>query len=755
MSMVLAPQLPNVTFRSNFEPIGTVIERLAAQTKIPMLATGELKNYPIYVSVKDVPFQNLMDKVAEVSGGEWEKKDGSYYLSATQSLRTIQERQGDLAIINAVEATINAPIPVKKTAQDLEALAKQGEKNQEKMMEMVSEMFGSMFNADEATLKLIRSIGAASISTIVDGRRVVLSNRPNSMQALMPSKAINEITAQLKAMAKEKLAADAAKAKANAGKPKAKPGEDEEEDMAAAFSIGDIFGGGGTLKNPNLVNQLGVIQASFQIVSRKTLSVNLEVFAQSGESVYSKMVQMPILNPEERQAKVEGKTEIAINNGARAYAKALMDGEEIDPMMKMLTNTTGGFAMMFGGMGGGPAAPAFVPSLVSDEIRNAMMSPLQNEPLSGLFGPILDIEAQSKNVVALPSDDVFRTLTRSLIAGRVTLEGVLNEVDRSVSQVVTRDGTWTTVKASSPLELRSAHCNRSALSNLIKRAATKGYANLDDCADFATKQGSARGSEALALPLLTAIFRTSDLGSASALTSTGFDGLKLYASLSDFQKQALKKKQSVALASFTLPQKEILGRMIYNGLMPPFKANSEMSTGIDNFEKMDQGQKDGDEGDPMGGMGAIGMQLAGPMLSMLGMGENSFDNERTNLLPSGVPVVGSVKASSVESTGLMATNTANQTNTITVPEMLGLMESDVPFMKMAKRDYDTYRLAKQKTLFLVFKLGNQAVYFTTLYDVEVDNSRSYTKEQLPEKIRNRMKPISMGDESKATKPIDP
>jgi hypothetical protein len=271
---------------------------------------------------------------------------------------------------------------------------------------------------------------------------------------------------------------------------------------------------------------------------------------------------------------------------------------------------------------------------------------------------------------------------------------------------------------------------------LIKSGAAKGYVNLDDCSNFATAQDSARGSELLGLPIVTAEFRTSDLGSATALTSLGFDGLKLYATLTDYQKQALASNKPVALAVLNPGQTSILARMVYNGAMPPMKSGSEGP-----FDAMFNSNDTSSE-DNMGGMATLGLAMAGPMMSVLGMGEMMMDAERTVLLPNGIPVVGSIRMKSMPMDGLLAIDNTTGNRMITMPEMLGMMSSpmfdQIPTMKNMKRTFDQYKMAKQTSYLLFFQLGKGASYFTSLYDVWVDDSKTYSKDQLPEKIKARM-----------------
>lgn len=731
IATVLGFQQQTITFKSNFEPLGKVVERISAETQIPMAAFGDLKGYPVYINVKDVSVRELLEKLADVAGAEWEKKDNSYYLTADSSVRNQQEKKGDADLIAAIEATITQAPPERKKI-DFEAIAKKGENNPQEAMKFVGEIFGQMFQADEGTMEMLRIIGSKDLSSIVEGRRVVLSSTPTQMQGLLPAKATNAIRAYMK-----KLAAEA--------------GNKNKEQDANPMDFLAMFGGGAGLQHPELVNQVNTVQAAFQIQNHTTLDVTLSAFTSEGKGVYTRTVQLPFVNPELARPRVKGTTKLEVAQMAKDYAQALADGKDIDPFISMAMSAQSGMANAMSMFMGENSPLTRQPNNrpISNQIRDIMRDPVKNEPLAFLFGPLLDVEsAKGKNVVAMPSDEIVQILATQLMADGATVEGVLDEVDRSLSQKVTTDGTWEIVKASSPLEFRSAFCKRDALAELIRVGLPKGYVNLDDCSRFATKQGSARGSELLALPLITTVFKTSDIGSATALTHFGFDSLKLYATLTDFQKQALSSKRPVPLASLTPGQVDILARMVYNGPMPPMKADNDM---IEEFSKMGQ---DGEE-NGMGAMMGIGMAMAGPIMSAMGMGENSMDNERTVLLPTGIPVAGAIQLHSSTMSGLLATDAATGNNTITVPELMGVMDMEIPGFQMPKRQYSSYKLVKQTSHLLMFQLGKGVMFMTSLYDVSVDDSKTYTKDQLPKDMQDRMNMMEKAREAaKAVPPKD-
>ena len=713
-------QQPLLTFKSNFESVGKVVERISAETKMPMAAFGDIKAYPIYINVKDVPVKDLLDRIASVAGGEWERKDNSYYLTANSSLKTQQQKAGDPDLIAAIEATINQPAPKKKSQKELESMFQNSDKNPATSSKMMGEIFSQMFQADEGALELLKIIGSKDLSSIVDGRRVVLSSTPTTMQIPMSSKAVDAVQKYLKKLAM------------------ATPPKDGKPNDGGFLDFSVMFGGGQGMRKPELVNQVTTIQTVFQITNRTNLNVEISAFTGNGTGVYKRVVQLPIVNPEDSKPHVKGQTPLNKGSIAKDYAQAIEDGKKIDPFMGLLTSVqSGGMAAMSmfispDGMTSSAEAPA---RAISPAIRALMEDPSKNEPLAFLLGPVLDQQAATGgNIIAMPSDDVISTLCTQLTKEDSTVEGVLDSIDRTMTEKISHDGAWTIMQASSPLELRSAFCKRDALAALVRAGSTKGYVNLDDCSRFATAQDTARGSELLGLPIVTSVFRTSDLGSATALTSIGFDALKLYATLTEFQKQALSSKRPVPLASLTPSQTNIISRMIYNGTLPPFKTGEGM--GAEMINSIDAG------GDDMGGMMGLGLAMAGPMMAAFGMGEITMDSERTVLLPDGVPVVGAITMKSMPLDGVMAIDNSTGNKMITVPEMLGMMNSDtfaqIPGMRNMKRSFDQYKMAKQTSYLLFFQLGKNASYLTTLYDVWVDDSKTYTKDQLPVKMKERM-----------------
>ena len=93
LACVLAQQTQTVTLRANFLPVETVIQQISSQTGQPMLAAGELKNFPLYINVKNVPLNDLLTRIGKTVGGEWSKRDGNLYLTLESDLRSRQERK--------------------------------------------------------------------------------------------------------------------------------------------------------------------------------------------------------------------------------------------------------------------------------------------------------------------------------------------------------------------------------------------------------------------------------------------------------------------------------------------------------------------------------------------------------------------------------------------------------------------------------------------------------------------------------------
>jgi hypothetical protein len=753
LACVLAQQTQTVTLRANFLPVETVVRQISSQTGQPMLATGELKNFPLYINVKGVALSDLLTRIAKTVGGEWSKRDGNLYLTLESDLRTKQEREGDPEIIKALEATINAPIKPAMTEDEFKKAEKASATDEKKMMEMIGKVFSNMYNPDGASMKLIQAIGAKDLSTIIEGRRVVLSSNPNQMQGLLNNNAVNLIMAEMRKLASKSGAA-----------------KSDSEDPMAMF--GQMFGGG--LKSPELVNKVNLIQAVFQIQKRNNLSVTINAYTPDGAAIYTKQVSLPFVNPEAVRAQVTTGTPITLSEGTKEYIRALSDNSALDPFTSMIVNFNGNLGSVMGMfMGGSSASMQAAPPVtkpISPALRAKLLDPQTNEPFAMTLGEVLDAySATGQNVVAAPSDDILTALVGAIGAKSPTIEGVLDTIDRAITQEVDKDGTWTIVRASSPMELRSAFCNRIALKNLVTGANGRGYINLDDCLKYAAQQNLARGSEALAIPYTQAIFRTSDMGAATALTGIGFDALKFYGTFDANQRQALEAGKPLALASLFPGQREILARMVFNGMVPPMGADNplaEMMNGRESKATAPIGasssvtiQRAGDDDDDgMAGMAGMGMAMAGPMMSMFGLGGITMMNERTNLLPTGIPSFGTMTLKRFNMKSLMGINTDTGVSTIGVPELMAMFESDQPEMPMfggMKRSYNQYKLAQQSTLMFNFDFAKKATYFASLYDVSVDNTRTYRKDELPKKMQDRLNPPKFAPAAPDTTPPPP
>ncbi len=721
LAVVLGTQTQTITFRSNFETVEKVVERLSAQTQIPMLARGDIRTYPVYLNVKDAPVKETLERLAAVVGAQWVQKDGSWYLSQDQDLRATQEKAGDPEVVRALEATVNAPAPTPETFdfKELEKMGdgKQSEAQQQKAM---GKMFANMLAADEATMKLLRTIGAKDLSTIIEGRRVVLSSNPNQMQGRMQPNVTNAIVANIQSLAKAEL-----EKRAKAGPKKTKPGE---EDFDISEMMAGMFGGGG-LTSPENANKISLVQASFQIQKRSNLDVSISAYTADGSTVYSKQVSLPIVNPDANRPPVNGGTAVQLSANSKEFIRAMTDYRDLDPFTSMIvhagSNSMGMMTSVFPGQMGAQSAPP-KPIPISNALREKLTDPVNHEPFAEALGDVLDAHAaQGKNIIACPSDDVLTSLLSAVKSDSATVEGILDTIDRAPSQVVSTDGTWTIIRASSPLELRSAHCNRTALRSLLVNASKRGYVNLDDCVQFAAQQGRARGSEALAMPFVQAVFRTSDMGTASALTGLGFDALKLYASFDPGQRFALAAGRPIALASLTIAQRDLIARMVFDGPIPPFKAGEGL---VEIMETPDDS----------GGIAAMGSATGAATL----FGADGFSHERTNLLPEGIPVVGNVRMKSYNTPSLMAIDSSTGQSTISMPEMIGMFnsadENVPPMFKQMRRDYDLYKMATQTSLIFNFDFAKKASYFTILYDVSVD-PKTYNQASLPLKMLERLK----------------
>lgn len=80
-----------VSYESKAKDVSLILADLQKQTSVPFLARG-LKDWPLIVSVKDMPLRRLMDKIAEVTDATWEKEGEKQILVRTDTRRREAEK---------------------------------------------------------------------------------------------------------------------------------------------------------------------------------------------------------------------------------------------------------------------------------------------------------------------------------------------------------------------------------------------------------------------------------------------------------------------------------------------------------------------------------------------------------------------------------------------------------------------------------------------------------------------------------------
>ncbi len=81
-----------VSFSVPAARLENLLPELGKAVGVPMEAETATKDEVVLVRVKDMPLQTLMAKIAEVSGAEWEEKQGVYRLGRSIDLLRKQER---------------------------------------------------------------------------------------------------------------------------------------------------------------------------------------------------------------------------------------------------------------------------------------------------------------------------------------------------------------------------------------------------------------------------------------------------------------------------------------------------------------------------------------------------------------------------------------------------------------------------------------------------------------------------------------
>lgn len=439
-----------VTFEHRAAPVGRVLASLSEKAKIKLEALPSVAPDVVLISVKNVPLNDLMQKIASVTSAEWRQDGDVYRLAPAAGIRNREATDEFTARVTAIRGSI---------AERLKPPAppKEGEEASPFQMEGIS-------LGDTPLLKIAQTLDLRALAMMEPNDRVVFSSQPTRMQRPLPGGASTQINAMV---AEHNKTAQAVKA---AG------GDDTLDDLPDGVEMPQFV--------KDMMNQrtkpVGEVSKALLIASKMGiggfggLNLELVLYDREGKVAFKTNTALS-----ERSAAMERAIEQVQN---KAQGKATPGGKktpvEFSPETKIVHGTLKKAMGMTSGLS------------LSPEAKALLYRPDLHDPLSFLSSDSLLAVAkkQGRPIVANLPDAMEEGNVFSMVAGGdLSVEDVENDL-KSADQIRTvADPTYLLIKPTSPAAAREERLDRPALAALMQAVDTKGIPSLDDVAAYATK----------------------------------------------------------------------------------------------------------------------------------------------------------------------------------------------------------------------------------------------------------------------------
>src|SRR3569832_435733 len=81
----------HITYSARATALQTTLKQLSKQAGVELQCSQDLANEPIILRLNDVPIQSVMDKIAEVTAGEWFKLPKAIELRSSDTAQRMHD----------------------------------------------------------------------------------------------------------------------------------------------------------------------------------------------------------------------------------------------------------------------------------------------------------------------------------------------------------------------------------------------------------------------------------------------------------------------------------------------------------------------------------------------------------------------------------------------------------------------------------------------------------------------------------------
>lgn len=645
-----------VTFAAPPGRASVVLKKLGEQTGITLETSNQTKDEVLLLNFKEIPMKEVMDRIATVSNADWRAEGAGFRLTRSSDKQNDTVRAELEARTIAVEKALREALDrqAKLPAWSEAELKKLVDLQQNHRDQLNKPMDGTTFRiVDNAKLTeqapggrvviaLLGAIGAQKLAPIAVGDRVVYALNPTRMQKALPSNALRLVNQYVE---QQRQFADATK--------KRTTNEDGRVMIIQGMS-GPEMGNGDPA--------LGVGQALL-VLNRfgETLRANLTVADRNGDTIANASWNIQVPLPTGRAVETDPAIELSPLGLEFAKAAAGANGRNGPGgraiAVRMVSTSPGGTFTLDNSQSTPPVA-------ISDALRAFLLRPEENDPQALITGDALtQIAAKTnKNLIASLPDSAIMPLARRFANERVTIPALLGWMGASAGLRIDSSDQWLQVSALAPATTRTQAVSRTGLGKLLRAIQSQGYARLNDLAGLANAQAKAvafMDYDGQALRLINA-GAASNAMNALAEPHT----LRLYSTLTPAQQNVLGNGGAISLNQLSGPQRTYIATDVFTS-----------------------------------GDGPQVNQPNGPQGAARFLGFGSVKQERTQVLPEGLPANGLFRVNTQRQSSAYGIDSKSGAAGIVTPSALASSQffgerSDLQFLGGAPK-YDQFLPAQQ------------------------------------------------------------
>lgn len=186
----------NITMTVNASTMSNALQQIAEEVGFPIQPNADIANEVISFRFTDKPLTEALNKIADVSGGEWVPTGGGFRLARRSQFMQQLQRQEAEARAEIIRAAVNQRIQAVRDAGsfdpnqsgfDLGAMQQGQAPNPTQIQQMMRMRFTNP--QSRAVIALLNMIPINQLSSIGVGERVVFSDNPTQMQRRIPGNA--------------------------------------------------------------------------------------------------------------------------------------------------------------------------------------------------------------------------------------------------------------------------------------------------------------------------------------------------------------------------------------------------------------------------------------------------------------------------------------------------------------------------------------------------------------------------------------